>query len=172
MNTDFPQAEHGQFLTPKDFQDNEKTLTYRGWERKANADRVKDGKIVKSWKDCLDYCLKYSFPEMAKDKAGEPILDDAGNPLKNRNYLPEYPQGYSIVYHFDEGQLESGSSPLFNAFKRVQPKVGERIVMMRTGEKTETTWLVCKLADKARKSVEDVPSRDVDDFGADLNTPF
>ena len=169
METQFPKSEFGQFLSPKDFQDTEKTLTYRGWERKANEDRMKDGKLVKSWKDCLDFCLKYSFPEMAKDKAGEPILDSEGKPMKNRNFLPEYPQGYSIVYHFDEGQLESGSSPLFNAFKRIQPKVGERIVMMRTGEKTDTVWSVCRLSDRAKNELKEI---NLDEDMGDTVLPF
>lgn len=169
METQFPKAEFGNFLTPKDFQDNEITLTFRGWERKANADRMKDGKLVKSWKDCLDFCLKYSFPEWAKDKAGEPILNDDGQPVRNRNWMPEYPQGYSIVYHFDEGTLESGSSPLFNAFKRVQPKVGEKLVLMRTGEKTETVWHLCRASERKKN---DVPELDVDEFGATTTLPF
>jgi len=169
LETQFPQPEAGQFLKAADFQDNEKTLTYRGWERKANVDRVKDGQVVKTWKDCLDYCLKYSYPEIARDKAGDTIPDDNGQPMKNRNYLPEYPQGYSIVYHFEEGQLESGSSPLFNAFKRVQPKVGEKLCIMRTGETTETKWFVCRAEDRQKK---EVPEQDMDEFGAYTKLPF
>jgi hypothetical protein len=165
MNTEFPKSSSSTYLSAKDFQDTTKTLTYLGWERKANIDRMKDGKVTKSWVDCLDYCLKYSYPEMATDKAGRPVCDEAGVPMRNRNWMPEYPQGYSIVYKFEEGDLESGSSPLFNAFKRLQPVSGEQITIKRTGQLLETKWFV------GRPSKE-VPSLDVDEFGATTTLPF
>lgn len=168
MQEDFP-APTSNYLKALMFQDNETILTYLGWERKANEDRVKDGKVIKTWKDCLDYCLKYSYPEIARDKAGDQIMGDDGQPMKNRNWNPNYPHGYSIVYHFEEGQLESGSAPLFNAFCFVKPKKGEKLSLLRTGEKTETAWSVKRVADAHK---DDVPEINVDEHGADLDTPF
>lgn len=167
METQFPKLT-GSFLKPADFQDNPTVLTYRGWEKKANVDRTdKEGRLVKSWKDCLDFVLKYSYPEWAKDKAGEPILDDDGKPMRNRNYDPTYPQGYSIVYHFDEGTLESGSMPLFKAFSKLQPQVGEKVSILRTGEKTDTEFFV-----KRAETASEFPEHDVDEFGASTKLPF
>lgn len=158
-------------MKPSEFQDNPTHLTFLGWKRKANEDR-KDaqGNITKSWKDCLDYVLKYSYPEYAKDKAGEQLLDKKGAPLRNRNWLPEYPHGYSIVYSFEEGTLESGSYPLFLAFCRTQPKPNERLILKRTGEKTDTEWHLQRASAPVHQS--EVPDLDVDEFGADTNTPF
>jgi hypothetical protein len=169
MNHAFPESTSASYIKASDFQDREVSVIYEGWDYKANEDRIKDGKVVKSWKDCLDYILKYSYPKLATDKAGEPILGEDGKQLDNRNYKAEYPHGYSIVYHFDKGDLESGSSPLFNAFKRLQPKVGESLTIKRTGQLLETKWSVCRTADLMR---QDVPERDVDEFGATTTLPF
>lgn len=179
METEFPKSQNN-YLTAKDFQDNEVTLTFKGWNKKANEDRLKDGKVTKTWVDCLDYCLKYSYPEMAVDKAHRQILDDAGQPMKNRNFDPKYPQGYSIQYIFEEGTLESGSMPLFNAFSRLRPSVGERIVMMRTGELLETKWFLCRKADRDRKEVPEIQTEKqiggrnftAAELQADESTPF
>lgn len=168
MNTSFPEST-ASYIKASDFQDREVSVIYQGWDYKPNEDRLKDGKVIKSWKDTLDYVLKGSYPEHRRDKAGEVVLDESGKPETNWNWKPEYPHGYSIVYHFDKGDLESGSSPLFNAFRRLQPKVGESLTIMRTGQLLETKWTVYRTADRVR---DDVPSLDTDEFGATTTLPF
>lgn len=143
MNTEFPKSER-QFLKAQVFQDQEIPLTYTGWSKKANEDRIKDGAVKSTWKQNLKYVLRYSYPEFALDEAGEKILKE-GQPIKNRNYDPKFPKGYSIVYHFEEGQLESGSLPLFSAFCLVRPKPGDVISISRTGKDKETKWSVKKM---------------------------
>lgn len=143
MNTEFPKSEK-QFLKAAVFQDQEIPLVYRGWTKKANEDRVKDGTVQATWKQQLKYVLRYSYPEFALDEAGEKIIKD-GQPVRNRNYDPKFPKGYSIVYHFEEGQLESGSLPLFSAFCLVRPKPGDVLTISRTGKDKDTKWTVRKI---------------------------
>jgi len=143
MSMEFPKPKN-VYLKAQQFQDNPITVTYKSWEKKANEDRKdSSGRVLKTWKDGLDFILKYSYPEFAKDKAGEVINGKDGQALKNRNYDPQYPHGYSVLYHFEEGSLESGSLPLFNAFCMLQPKPGERITLVRTGvENVDKKWHV------------------------------
>lgn len=145
METQFPQTTK-KYLKAGEFQDNPQTLTFKGWEKKANEDRLSpDGKLLKSWKDCLDYCLKYTYPEIAKDRAGEPFIGKDGQPMRNRFYDPAFPKGYSIMYHFEEGSLESGSYPLFASFCQLQPKAGEKITLVRTGsENKDKKWVLTR----------------------------
>jgi len=143
MNTEFPKSEK-QFLKASLFQDQEIPLTYRGWSKKGNEDYVKDGKVVTTWKTKIKYTLRYSYPEYALDEAGDKIIKD-GQPIKNRNWDEKFPKGYSILYHFDEGQLESGSLPLFSAFCLVRPKPGDVLTINRTGEGQETKWKVLRM---------------------------
>lgn len=149
MNTEFPKSE-SSFLNAKDFQDNPKIVTFKGWERKPNEDKPAMGKRpATSWRDTLKYCLAYTFPEWALNKeTGEQRLDKDGKPFRNSNYLPEFPHGYTLVYHFEEGVLETGSAPLFEKFKRLQPQKGEKLTMVRTGAvKEEMKWDVRRTTD-------------------------
>ena len=78
MNTDFPKQAMS-FLKADNFQDQELTLTYKGWEKKANVDREARGKApATTWKQTLKYCLSYSFPEFAVDEIGEKIMGRDG----------------------------------------------------------------------------------------------
>lgn len=165
MFQEFPKSKNS-FLNAKDFQDNEKVLTYRGWDRKANVDRPAMGKLPAStWQNNLKYCLKYTYPQMATDTmTKEKRLDKNGQPFQNSNYLPEFPQGYTINYFFDEGTFESGSSPLYKAFMVLQPKVGETLIISKTGVKENTRWSVRRV-----KSAfpQETPEIDVDkDFSS------
>ena len=141
MQNEFPKST-STYLKTAMFQDTEVPLTYLGWDKKANEDKVEKGKVVSTWQSTLKFCLRYSFPEMAKDEAGQLRLDKNGKPFKNSNYDPNYPQGYSIVYHFAEGDLETGSLPLFNAFCGLRPSPNELVLIFRTGTDKETKWRV------------------------------
>ena len=144
-NTEFP-ASTSMFLKASSFQDQEIPLTYKGWKEKANEDLAKkDGQVI-PWKSRVKYCLRYSYPEFAIDEFGEKRTDESGNVMKNKNYDSQYPQGYSIVLMFDEGELETGSLPLWNAFCLIKPKVGELLSISRTGQSRETKWDVKRLA--------------------------
>ena len=143
MNQDFPKSDN-KFLKATDFQDQELPLTFKGWDKKANEDREIKGQ-TKTWKQNLKYQLRYSYPQFAVDEAGEQLVGKDGKPFQNKNYDPKFPQGYSILYYFEEGQLESGSLPLWNAFCLVQPKSGDKITIGRTGTDKETKWKVKKL---------------------------
>lgn len=171
MLQEFPKPKT-TFLKASDFQDNEKVLTYKGWERKSNEDRPAMGKLPAStWQQNLKYCLKYTYPELAIDPlTGQQKIGSDGQPLKNSNYLREYPKGYTIVYHFEEGSFESGSYPLYRAFMNVQPRVGEHLVISKTGLKENTKWTVKRI-----KSLHpnDVPEINVDkELQPDTELPF
>lgn len=140
METNFPKS-NSTFLKTSMFQDQEVPMTFIGWDKKANEDREVKGKTV-SWKESLKYCLRYSYPEMAKDEAGELRLNKEGQPFKNSNYDPNYPHGYTIIYHFSEGDLETGSLPLFQAFCGVRPSKGDIVLIYKTGLDKETKWRV------------------------------
>lgn len=146
MYSDFPKQAN-TFLQSKSFQDQVLTLTFKGWDKKANEDRPASGKSpATSWKQTLKFCLPYSYPEMAVDPlTTEKRLDKNGNPFRNSNYDPNYPQGYTIVYHFNEGVFESGSLPLFKAFCMVRPAVGDTLAIGKTGKDKETKWFVKKV---------------------------
>lgn len=138
LNTDFPaQSIKHEYLKVADFQDREHTLKYLGWKKKAN----EDANGV-SWKERLKYCLKYTYPQFALDEAGDKKVGKDGQPWQNRNWDPNFPKGYSIVYKFAEGELESGSSPLWEAFCKARPKVGDQVTISKTGEAKETKWRV------------------------------
>ncbi len=173
MNTDFPKAT-GEFLKAEMFQDQEIPLTFKGWEKKANVDREgKNGKPGSTWKQNLKYQLRYSYPEWAKDEAGENILDKNGKPFKNRNYDPNYPQGYSVVYHFSEGKLETGSLPLFNAFCMVQPRPGDRLLIGKTGIDKETKWKVRKIGGTQASTSDEMGIIQLNDQASESEeTPF
>jgi len=145
MYSDFPKQANA-YLNAKSFQDQLLTLTYKGWDKKANEDRPARGaRQASTWKQNLKYVLRYSYPEYALDEAGEKLLDSEGLPFKNSNYDPSLPQGYTVVYHFDEGTFESGSLPLFKAFCMVRPKNGDTLVIGKTGKDKETKWSVKKV---------------------------
>lgn len=160
LNTSFPQN-NNKFLKASDFQDRPTTLTYKGWKKKANDDDPLDKPKRKTWIEKLDYMLRYSYPEWAIDtRTGEKRLSN-GKPFKNANWDPEYPKGYSVVYVFEQGELESGSLPLFAAFCSVAPQPGEKLTILRTGKDKETVWSVTKANGSVHK--EDLPSIDFDD---------
>src|SRR3990167_9622264 len=144
MNADFPD-DFGKFIKASDFQDTEIQLIYKGWEKKANDDDPAEKKNAKTWKQKIKYQLRYSYPEFATDETGDQILGDNGEPFRNRYFDPEMPKGYSILYYFEEGTLESGSPPLFRAFCRIKPKEGERISISRSGKDKETKWSVRRI---------------------------
>lgn len=144
MNTDFPKQDT-KFLKADMFQDSETTLTFKGWEKHANEDRTVKGQ-VRSWKESLKYCLRYSYPEFAMDEAGEQRVGKDGKPFRNRNYDPKFPKGYTIKYFFEEGEFDSGSLPLWNAFCVVNPKPGEMLVVGKTGKDKETKWSVRRVS--------------------------
>lgn len=161
MEHDFP-VSTSKYIKADIFQDSEITLIYKGWDKKGNEDRP--GKST--WKDNLKYQLRYSYPEWAIDTTtGEKMLDKNGNPFKNSNYDPKYPQGYSIIYHFEEGQLESGSLPLFKAFSMVRPAPGDRVCISRTGKDKETKWKVRRVVKGEPHSVSmsDIPTIQIDE---------
>lgn len=141
MQTDFPD-DFGKYIKASDFQDTDVTLTFLGWEKKANEDDPNTKKNPRTWKQKIKYVLRYSYPEIAVDEAGDQILNEDGEPFTNRYYDPAFPKGYTIVYHFEQGDLESGSLPLFRAFCKVKPKPGESVIISRTGENKETKWSV------------------------------
>ena len=168
MQTEFPKSEN-KFIKATIFQDQDIPLTFRGWEKKGNEDREYKGQ-VKSWKQNLKYCLRYSYPEFAIDEAGEKILGKDGKPFQNRNYDSNFPHGYTILYHFEEGQLDSGSLPLFNAFCLVRPNAGDLLMISRTGIDKETKWKVRK-ANHASASVSENQQTATDFDGVD-EAPF
>ena len=145
MQSSFPTPKN-RYFKAKDFQDNQVILTFKGWEKEANADIAAKGeKQGMSWKARLKFMLRYSYPKIAVDEAGEQIIDtDTGEPMINSNYDENFPKGYTIKYHFEEGVLTCGSLPLFNSFGIVQPKPGDKIGILRTGEGVETEWKVTK----------------------------
>jgi len=147
VNIDFPKSD-GDYLKVSSFQDQKLNLTYRGWEKKANEDRKDKSGSISSWKQNLKYVLRYSYPEFALDEAGERIKDADGNDKMNRYYDADFPHGYTIVYHFDEGKLETGSLPLFKAFCAVRPAVGEVLSIGKTGKDKETKWEVRRVEKK------------------------
>ena len=165
METGFPKA-NTSFLKASDFQDQEIPLTFKGWEKKANTDREVNGKVVATWKQNLKYMLKYTYPQFAIDEAGEQRIGKDGKPFQNSNYDPKFPQGYTIVYHFEEGQLESGSLPLWNAFCHVSPEPGDQLVIGKTGLEKETKWKVRRALNKSAVQGE-LPSIQLDE-----KTPF
>lgn len=145
FNTEFPKSEN-TYLEAKDFQDQEKVLTFKGWKKKGNEDKKDKKGNITSWENRVQYMLKFSYPEMAfNPKTGQPILDKNGKPLRNRNYDPDFPHGYSIVYAFEEGTLECGSNPLWEKFCLVRPKVGDVISIKRVGSGMDTEWVIKKV---------------------------
>jgi hypothetical protein len=173
MQHEFPKS-NSAFLKTSMFQDQELPMTFLGWDKKANEDRVKDGKTVSTWKDSLKYCLRYSYPEMAKDEAGELRLDKNGQPFKNSNYDPKYPHGYTIVYHFAEGDLETGSLPLFNAFCAVRPSPNEVVLIYKTGTDKETKWRVRRASGDFVQNhpKDDLPEIQLEAGSDEDSTPF
>lgn len=173
LQQDFPKREN-QFLKASAFQDSDIPLTFIGWKKKANEDiETKSGKV--EWKKRLKYMLRYSYPEFALDEAGEKQLDKDGNPKKNGNYDPNFPKGYSIVYAFEEGVLESGSLPLFNAFCMVRPKKGDVITIRREGIDKETKWFVRKSAGAVHAQTNEKVIHVDSEYGPlapDEETPF
>lgn len=150
--TEFPHATD-RFLKPSDFQDRRIALTYKGWQRKHNEDDPPERKNGRKWQDKVQYTLSHSYPEWAFNiKSGERIMEN-GKPVRNRNWLKEYPQGYSIVYLFEEGKLECGSMPLYLEFGLVRPLVGEKLYIKRTGKTTETKWSINKQMDVDQERV-------------------
>lgn len=161
VNTDFPSPKNA-FLKASMFQDQEIPLTYKGWDKKSNEDRTIGG-VLKSWKANLKYMLRYSYPEFAIDEAGEQKLDKEGKPWRNKYYDKDFPRGYSIVFHFEEGDLESGSLPLFEAFCMVKPRPGEMLTIKRTGIDKETKWFVKKVTSKEGADPDGLPTVQLED---------
>lgn len=172
MQNEFPKI-NTEYLRTSMFQDSEVCLTYLGWDRKANEDREVKGQ-KKSWKENLKYCLRYSYPEMAKDEAGEPRVDKNGKQFRNSNYDPNYPHGYTIIYHFEEGNLETGSLPLFNAFCALRPSPGEKVLIFKTGIDKETKWRVRRASGdfEQRHPKDDLPEIQLENGGSSEETPF
>ena len=171
MQHEFP-ASTNQYLKTAMFQDTEVPLTFLGWDKKANEDREVKGQ-TKSWKESLKYCLRYSYPEMARDEVGELRVDKNGKNFKNSNYDPNYPHGYTIVYHFQEGDLETGSLPLFNAFCSVRPAPGEIVLIYKTGIDKETKWRVRRASgDLQRHPKDELPSIQLEAEGEEESVPF
>jgi hypothetical protein len=177
MFTDFPKQSN-TFLKSTSFQDQLLTLTFKGWDKKHNVDKEATGKLpASSWKFSLKFCLPYSYPEYAVDPlTGEKRTGKDGLPFRNSNYDPNYPQGYTIVYHFDEGVFESGSLPLFKAFCMVRPKKGDTLVIGKTGKDKETKWSVKRVQKEHSHAISgDVPDIDMEkdfsspEFNADPN---
>ena len=171
--TEFPKTEN-KFLSSAIFQDQSIPLTYKGWQKKANEDITKkDGSVI-SWKSRVKFCLRYSFPEWAMDEIGEKRLDKNGKPFKNKHYDPAFAHGYSITYLFEEGRLDSGSLPLFEAFCLVRPKPGDLITIRREGKDKETKWTVKKIQAEALQAstkdseIEFLPS----ELEPDRDIPF
>jgi len=160
MNEEFPRSTN-KYLKAEMFQDCPVSLTYLGWSKKANEDS-KSGK----WKDKLKYQLRYSYPEFATDQYGARRLGNDGQPFQNKYWDKDYPQGYSIVYHFDQGELESGSLPLFEGFCMVRPVKGDIITLTRTGKDKETKWSV----KKSSSTVATLPERN--ELEPDNEVPF
>src|SRR3990167_1766753 len=169
MNTEFPD-DRGKYLKASDFQDTEICLTFEGWVKKANYDDPPEKKNAKTWKNKLKYMLRYSYPEFATDEAGEKLLNDAGETFQNRYWDPEFPKGYSIVYSFSEGDLESGSLPLWRAFCRVKPKPAETIIISRNGEEKDTKWSIRRVTGK----ISGVNKTEISDdyLGPSMDVPF
>jgi len=173
MQSDFPKTEN-KYIRTEVFQDQEVPLTFIGWDKKANEDRTIKGQ-TKSWKDNLKYCLRYSYPEFAIDPTtGEKRLDKNDKPFKNKYWDPNHPKGYSIVYFFEEGQLESGSLPLFEAFCMVRPSKGDQLVIGKTGKDKETKWKVKKVSKEHKQaSLGDLPEIQLEDLAGQTDEiPF
>ena len=173
MNTAFPQS-NNKYLKAESFQDREVTLTYKGWEKKANEDDDPTKKNAKTWKQKIKYQLRYSWPEWAIDETGEKMLGSDGQPFRNRYWDPKHPHGYSIIYYFEEGQLESGSKPLFESFCMVGPKPGEKLTIKRTGIDKETKWFVRRYGALTNVHPQEVPEIQVgnEELGPDEDLPF
>jgi len=152
----FPDVK-SNYLRAEDFQDNPMAVTFVGWEKIGNEDDPVDSKKKQklSWKQKLKFCLRYSYPQYATDEAGEQILDDNGEPFVNAYWDARFQKGYTIKYIFDEGSLETGSLPLFKGFCRIKPKIGDHLIIVRTGKDKETKWSV-------KRKLEETP---------DLNRP-
>ena len=113
-------AEDGEF--------HDAPIKFVGWKKVAN-----DGE---DWKDKIKYQLQYSYPEK---------FTHEGEEKTNRNWDPDFPQGYEVHYEFDEGVLSSGSWPLFRAFRESRVVTGDIIQISRTGSGVDTTWQVRKV---------------------------
>lgn len=165
VQSEFPEHK-SNYLKAENFQDQEVLLTFIGWDKKGNEDTPAKGtKSAVSWKQKIKYQLRYSYPEWARDEVGENILDKNGNPFRNRYWDMNYPQGYSILYHFDEGIFETGSLPLFVEFCNLRPLPGERIILKRTGKDKETQWFLRKASNTSSKKIDldELPSIQLDE---------
>lgn len=163
MQTQFPKLKD-QYLKADSFQDREVLVTFQGWEKKANEDDPPTRKNAQTWKQKLKYQLKYSYPEYAIDEAGEKRLGEDGQPFKNSNYDPAFPQGYSIIYHFIEGKMDSGSVPLWRAFCRVAPEPGDELLISRTGkDNIDKKWFIKKPTRQVATTDDGVPEIDFND---------
>jgi len=170
METNFPD-DFGKFIKPSDFQDAEIKLVFLGWEKKANEDDSFDRKNAKTWKQKLLYQLRFSYPEYAVDATGEKILGNDGEPFINHYWDSNYSKGYTILYHFEQGQLESGSLPLFRAFCRVKPTPGEEIIISRSGKQQETKWTIRRLKSSVVSGVSKIQISE-DELEPDSDVPF
>jgi hypothetical protein len=145
MGREFPNIQ-SKYIKGADFQNNPTVLTFRDWCEEPNKDDEPGGKFTKTWKEKLKYILPYTYPEWAMDTiSGEKKVGRDGKPFKNQFYKSEFPQGYSIKYIFDEGEMKSGSLPLFKAFCRIKPIFGDKVRITRTGEGKDTSWTVTLL---------------------------
>ena len=170
MESGFPKPDK-KFFKPQDFQDNEMILTFKGHEKKHNEDLpAKNGKPGMSWKDRLKFVLPYSYPEWAFDKTtGQQLTGNDGKPFRNRYWDPKFPQGYTIIYHFEEGQLDAGSRPLYEGFGSAGVKPGDKVAILRTGKEKDTKWRVRRI----RKEGEELQTIQLDDLGGNSEeAPF
>lgn len=169
-NTDFPKPK-SLYLKAEMFQDREIPLVFKGWKKKANEDDPPTRRNAQTWKQKMKYQLRYSYPEFAIDEVGQQRLGSDGKPFRNAYYDPNFPQGYSIVYAFDEGDFESGSKPLFEAFCMLSPKSGERILIKRTGADKETKWSV-KRATIGDVHPQELPEIQTNELDPDSEVPW
>ena len=153
---EFPKSDN-KYLKGSDFQDQRTELTFVDWDKKANEDDPEDRKNPRTWKEKVKYTLRYSYPQWATDEVGDKRVGSDGKPFENKNWDPNYPHGYSVIYKFEEGELDSGSLPLFNAFCKVRPQSGDRISILRTGVDKDTKWQVKKVTGLVPTEEENCP---------------
>lgn len=146
----FPKSSD-EYLRAKDFHDNQTVLTFLDWDRKANEDDPAEAKNKRSWKDKLKYCLPYTYPQMAMDPVtGEKRIGKDGRPFQNKYWEADFPHGWTPVYKFEEGILETGSLPLWRAFCRLNPAPYQKIEICRTGQdQKKMSWSVRRVEDAA-----------------------
>lgn len=144
------------YLKNEHFQDNPTVLCFKKWEYVENVDDPADSpkKVKLTAKQKRKYVVGKSHRKFLIDDDGQPILDSNGDKIDNQWYIEKYPEGYTIKYTFEEGTLETGSTPLWKAFCTLKPKTGDMLEIVRTGEGTNTKWSVKKYVEKPKPTTE------------------